>query len=115
MAGGVGEMLPEALSSVACNCKRMNVINYIFSKKISQEGRGQSWSQAPAVEVAGDYLSDLGREGCWVSRRRRFVSTLPPVLLDSSQAHSVLRDYMGFHDFYFKFIWYLLAEFSQET
>jgi len=35
---GEEETLPEALSSVACNCERMNVINYIFNKKIARKG-----------------------------------------------------------------------------
>lgn len=37
--GGEEETLPEVLSSVACNCERMNVINYIFNRKES-EGDG---------------------------------------------------------------------------
>lgn len=38
--GGEEETLPEALAAtVACNCERMNVINYIFNRKES-EGEG---------------------------------------------------------------------------
>lgn len=92
-------------SRVACNCERMNVINYIFNKEESQKGRRQSCSWAPSLEVVGDSLSlmcHFRRARCWVWRRGKLGSTLPPTILDSSQAPPVLWDHAGFSDFLFQ-------------
>lgn len=66
MAGRVGEILPEVLSSVACNCKRLNMINYIFEQKDFTGGEEAELEPGPSCGGGWGPSQSFGRKGCWV-------------------------------------------------
>lgn len=64
-------ILPECYH--LCNCERENVSNYVFNKRVLQKGRGQSWSQAAALEMAEDNVMHHFKRG------GGSVAPLPPM------------------------------------